>query len=97
MDNESHYLSNMKVSLYEFNAQTDLDKTQVVLEHGNNLKTRKDEGYIVNLYSLYDFYVEIWYDEESNRINKIRSFKSIDQLGPYIDGIDLGQVLKEIL
>ena len=87
----------MKISLYEFNVLTDFEKTQVVLENDTNLKTRKEEGYIVNLYSLPDFYVEVWYDEESNRINKIRSLKSIDQLGPYIDGIDLGQVLKEIL
>ena len=92
MNDLSYYLSTIKISLYEFNFQTDPDKTQVVLEHGTNLKTRKDEGYIVNLYYLSNFYVEIWYDENSNRINKIRSFKSIDQLEPYIDDIELGEV-----
>jgi len=82
----------MKIDLYQFNALADPEKAQAVLEHGTNLKTRKDEGFIVNLYSLSNFYVEVWYDEDSNRIDRIRSFNSIDQLGPYIDDIDLEEV-----
>ena len=50
----------MKIDLYQFNALPDPEKTQAVLEHSTNLKTRKEEGFIVNLYSLSDFYVEIW-------------------------------------
>ena len=82
----------MIIRLYDFNAQTDLEKAQVVLEHGTNLKTRKEEGFIVNLYYISNFYIEAWYDEDSNKIDQIRSFMGIDQLGPYIDDIELGEV-----
>lgn len=82
----------MKVNIYQFNALSDSGKAQTALEHGINLKTRKDEGFIINLYSLNNFYVEVWYNENSNRIDRIISFNSIDQLGPYIDDIDLGNV-----
>ena len=82
----------MKIDLYQFNALTDPEKAQAVLEHGANLKTRKEDGFIINLYSLYNFYVEVWYDEGGNKIDRIRSFNSIDLLGPYIDDIDLEEV-----
>jgi hypothetical protein len=82
----------MKINLYQFNALTDPDKAQEVLEQGTNLKTRKDEGFIINLYSLSNFYVEVWYEEGRNRIGRIRSFRSIDQLSPCIDDIDLGGI-----
>ena len=82
----------MKIDLYQFNALTDPEKAQEVLEHGANLKTRTEGGLIVNLYSISNFYVEVWYDGASNRIDRIRSFKNIDHLEPYIDVIDLGEV-----
>ncbi len=58
---ESNY-EQMKISLYELNALSDNEKAQVVLEHGTHLKISEEDGYIINLYSLSDFYVEIWYD-----------------------------------
>ena len=48
------------------------------------------EGNGINLYSLNDFYVELWYDQLSNKIIKIRSFKSTNPLDPYLDDIRLG-------
>ncbi len=80
------------MNLYQFNALTDPEKTRVVLEHGINLKTRKEDRFIINLYSFSDFYVEVRYDKGNNRIDRIRSFKNIDQLDSYIDDVDLGEL-----
>ncbi len=82
----------MKIDLCQFNALPDSEKALTVLEQGTNLKTRKEDGCIINLYSLSDFYVEIWYDQGSNRIDRIRSFKSIEQLEKFLDDIDLEEL-----
>jgi len=43
----------MKIGLYQFNALADPEKAQAVPEHGTNLKTRKEDGFIINLYSRF--------------------------------------------
>ena len=70
----------MKITLYEFNALTDSEKAQEVMEHGTNRKSRKEDGLIINLHSLSNFYVEVWYDEGSNRIDRISSVGVVRQL-----------------
>lgn len=80
----------MKITLYEFNILPDNEKADTVWEYGVFLLNRVVEGNAINLYSLNDFYVEIWYDQPNNKIIKIRSFKSTNPLDPYLDDISLG-------
>ena len=80
----------MKFSLYEFNILPDGEKADNVWEHGKFITNRVVEGHVINLYSLNDFYVEIWYHQSSNKIIKIRSFKSTNPLDPYLEEITMG-------
>ena len=80
----------MKPTLYEFNVLSDNEKADIVWKHGKFLTNRVVEGNAINLYTLNDFYVEIWYDQSSNEIIKIRSFTSTNPLDPYLDDIRLG-------
>lgn len=78
-----------KLGIYEFN-QLGLDaQANLLWEHGTFLMNRLDDRHIFNLYSLSDFYVEVCYDNQSNKILSFRSFKSKDQLWPYLDRIKL--------
>ncbi|MDH7912089.1 hypothetical protein [Winogradskyella sp. SYSU M77433] len=43
----------------------------------------------INLYSLYNFYVELVYDGDNNRIEEIRSFESSMYLDKYISNIKI--------
>ena len=79
----------MKIGLYEFNVLTDIEKANMVLDNGTFMLKRHDDQHVINLYTLSDFYVELYYDQKSNRINKIRSFKSTEPLDPYIDDIEV--------
>ena len=65
----------MKIGLYECNVLTDIEKANMVLDHGTFMVKRHDDQHVINLYALSDFYVELYYDAKSNRIKKIRSFK----------------------
>ena len=79
----------MKIGLYQFNIMDENEKAQTLWDNGTFLTNKSDNLKSVNLYSLGDFYVEVWYDKPQNRITQIRSFKSINNLSPYLDDIEL--------
>lgn len=78
-----------KMGLYEFNILPDSEKADIVWEHGAFLTNRVEGRFGINLYSLSDFYVEVWYSTPNNKIEEIRTFKSIEPLEPYLGEIDL--------
>ncbi len=82
----------MKIGLYEFNVLTDIEKANMVLDNGTFMLKRHDEEHVINLYTLADFYVELYYDQKSNRIIKIRSFKSTEPLEPYLGDVNIEDV-----
>ncbi|MFB1022428.1 MAG: hypothetical protein QMC40_06675, partial [Vicingaceae bacterium] len=53
------------------------------------LTNRLEQNFGLTLYGLFDFYVEVHLNNETNEIEKIRAFKSIEPLTPYLDEIDL--------
>ena len=79
----------MKIGLYEFNVLPEDQKAQMVWNHGTFLTNKADGKKAVTLYSLSNFYVEIWYNQTENQITKIRSFNSVKQLSPYLDDMDV--------
>jgi len=74
---------------YEFNLLSIGDQTGYTWEHGTYLAHRRETHFVINLYSVNNFFVEVWFNPEEIKINKIRSFKSRKCLEPYLDGIDL--------
>jgi hypothetical protein len=48
-----------------------LEKVSLVLEQGQELMNRIYVFYNIKLYLLFDFYVEIWYKQTSNTIDKL--------------------------
>ena len=60
---------------------------------GAFLHNRKGEGFNANLYGVEDFYVEVRYDTERNAIVQIMPFNSPDLLQPYLEQIDLSELL----
>lgn len=77
------------MGIYEFN-QLPLDgQEKLVWEDGIFLTNRLEQNFGLTLYSLFDFYVEVHLNNETNEIEKIRTFKSIEPLTHYLDEIDL--------
>jgi hypothetical protein len=54
------------VDLYHFNILSDDEKAQLVWGQGVFLTNRVEKELGINLYGLSGFYVEIWYNQESN-------------------------------
>ena len=59
---------------------------------GRYLSIRENRHFLIDLYCLDDFFVELWYSPNSVGINQIRSFKDIGQLEPYLKNIDISGI-----
>lgn len=46
----------------------------------------------VVLYSLYDFYVEIYFDKYISKVTKLRSFKNMNLVKPYLKQVDISEI-----
>ena len=75
------------MGLYEFIALDRDEKSDILWYFGVYLMSRPYLEGMVNLYGLDDFYVEVFYNQELNCIEDIRSFQSVGCLEPYFDSI----------
>jgi len=76
------------ITLYQFLA-LDLNEQAEVLWKGAYLGNRMEGKVTVQLYSVSNFYAELYYDRVENSIIKIRPFNNKDLLEPYLQHFDL--------
>jgi hypothetical protein len=78
------------LTLYQFNSLTEPERYWHIENKGVFLEVSRPEGiYRVALFELYGFYVEVWLNQKTDRINKTNSFKTTKRLDLYLSGIDL--------
>ena len=64
----------------------DIDrKGEYVFQEGEYIGLREYYNHRINLYSLFDFFVEVWYFPAENKIEKIEVMESEKTLDLYID------------
>lgn len=69
-------------------------QTQVLSLDGVYLELiRNCRNLNVELYALYDFYVEIFFDRMTEEPLYLKAFKNLKNLDPYLEGIDITDVL----
>lgn len=73
----------------EFDAKKREQKIDILLKMGSYLYWKREEGYNLYLYSLGDFYVQLWLSRTTAKIVKLESFSSDDALLPFVDDIEL--------
>lgn len=72
------------ITLYQFNQLSENEKADTAWT-GAYLGNRTEEDHIVQLYSLPDFYVEVYYSPGTNAITRFRAFKQLRLLAPYLE------------
>lgn len=80
------------MTLYQFNLLNDNQKAEIVW-NSVCIGGREVGNHRILLYQVHSFYVEIYYNHTCNKIEKIRSFSSIDQLRPYLDKINITGII----
>jgi len=74
------------MTLYDFNRLNQADRATQVFNSGNYLATCPGRG---NLYDMGGFYAEVLYNQETNQIQEVRSFRTTRNLEPYLDQINV--------
>ncbi|SIR32410.1 hypothetical protein SAMN05421545_3130 [Pontibacter lucknowensis] len=83
------------MNLYEFNLKPLPERISAVWEHGSFLAIRSEASYSIVLYHMGKFFAEVWYNPYNNQIERTRSFKSKNCLEPYLNLIDLSELLRK--
>ncbi|MEJ0106552.1 MAG: hypothetical protein WDO19_30180 [Bacteroidota bacterium] len=83
------------MTLHEFKSLDFNDQAAAIWSNGVLLE-HKDEGQTrFILYSIDDFFAEIHYNQERNEITCINSLESDEELQPYLDKINLVELLNK--
>jgi len=80
------------MTIDEFMSYPASERASLVLTKGEELMHRIYIYYIIRLYRLSDFFVEIWYSQTSNKIDKILVVDLEDVLHLYEKNIDISDL-----
>ena len=80
------------MEISEFRELHQDDQAQTAWEYGEHIATRITLLHTVSLWQIEGFYVEIFYNQADQKIEKIRSFRSTILLTPYLKQIDISSV-----
>ncbi len=79
--------------LSEFKYQNKQIKKQILFEQGVYLAHRPEGAFIVFLFQIDAFYVEVYLDREEGEIGYMKGFTSPKDLDPYLPNIDISELL----
>lgn len=72
------------MKLYDYICLTENEQFNTIWNNGIHIDTFIDGNIKINLYAINDFFVEIYYDAELNKINEIKHFKQGYLLDKYL-------------
>jgi hypothetical protein len=80
------------MTLHEFKALDDLQKATALVDDGVLLGRRDLLFYLIFLYQVEGFYVEVLYSIKSKKVYKFRAFENLELLEPYLSKIDISEL-----
>lgn len=75
----------MTIDKNTFEAMTVADQGMALLTEGKHITQFIKEDQLLNLYSLSDFFVEVYYSLKTNQIDKIEVVTDLSRIDIYID------------
>jgi hypothetical protein len=85
------------MTLSEYNQLNPSEQFEALYDHGIHIADRADDQYCIILFQLDSFYIELYFHIEQNELKKLRCFSNIDFIKPYLEEIDLSELLNETL
>lgn len=70
------------------------DKIELVIDQGSELLNRVFLFYVIRLYNIDEFYVEVWYKASSNKVDRIEPVDIDDVFHLYERSIDIDDLFK---
>src|SRR5436305_15234807 len=81
---------------YDFIQLNETEQIEILWYNGEQIGRRKEEDYLILLFQVEGFYVEVFYHNKERVIKKYVSFECLDRLEPYLENIDISSVYKFI-
>jgi hypothetical protein len=81
------------MTLQHFRALTQNKQNKKLLTEGVCIADRKTDEVQALLFQIEGFYVEVFFNGEGDEVLFSRSFEGVEDLEPYLEGIDLTEVL----
>ncbi|MEO6453156.1 MAG: hypothetical protein ABIN97_03745 [Ginsengibacter sp.] len=85
------------MTLCEYNYLDQTAQFETLYNHGIHISDRADTEHCIILFQLHSFYVELYFHIEHNSLKKFRSFSNMDYIKPYLEQIDLSELVIETL
>ena len=70
------------------------EKAFLVFESGYEISSKVNHTMVVKLYAIIDFFVEVYYLPESNKIDEIKTVTFEEVMNNYSDSIDISDVFE---
>jgi len=71
------------------------EKIELVIENGTEILNRIFLFYVIRLYSIDDFYVEVWYKTSTNKIDRVEPVQIEDIFHLYERSIDIEDLFRK--
>ena len=85
------------MTIYKFNKLSFSQQLFVLDIHSVKIDSRKQDLYHISLFQLRSFYVEAYYLGADMEIERLYAFTGTSKLKPYLERIDIGPLLKEVI
>ena len=80
------------MTLYKFNSLDDLEQWETMLTNGAMVGSRINDGYRIELYQIFSFYIELYYHIENDVLHRLRSFCNTELLDSYLKQFTLKEL-----
>lgn len=77
----------------EFKELSEEEQHKVVSRHGVMLRDRLSQSFMIFLYALDGFYIELFFHKANGVFAALKAINSVDDLSPYLEEIDVGHLL----
>lgn len=81
------------MNLRAFNNLTNDQQLIEVIGSGTFLLERERNGFSAQLFELFGFYVEIYFQQPSNKVLLVQGFDQPSKLEPYLEVVDISQLV----
>ena len=71
-----------------------IDEQVETASQGDYLGEREAKPYFIFLFNIGNFYAEVFYDEMKNKITRVKPFKTVRILEPYLEKVDIEQLME---
>jgi hypothetical protein len=85
------------MTLSEYNFLDQAEQFEVLYNYGVHISDRADDDYCIILFQLDNFYIELYFHLELNSLKKFVSFSNVNFIEPYLEQIDLSELVIETM